>query len=120
MPNAFITILDANNEPLKEVQSDDEGRFVFEDMPKNSTYTIATTTDEYQEDVKSVTAGDEDMVSVDISLKRLDEMIISDNGVKMLKTDNIYFNFDGYSIRKDAKIELDKLVKVWDIYFLRA
>ncbi|MDT0606256.1 OmpA family protein [Croceitalea rosinachiae] len=116
MPNASVTLLGANNEPLKEVQSDSEGRFVFEDMPRNSTYTIATKTDEFQEDIKPVTTGNDDIVSVDVNLKRLDEMIISDNGVKMLKTDNIYFNFNGYSIREDAKTELDKLVKIWDQY----
>lgn len=116
MSNASVTLLDADKNVIKEVQSDDQGRFVFEDMPRNSAYTITTKTDEFQEDIKSITAGDEDMVSVDVSLKRLDEMIISDNGVKMLKTDNIYFNFDGYSIREDAKTELDKLVQIWDQY----
>ncbi|MDT0538710.1 MULTISPECIES: OmpA family protein [Croceitalea] len=116
MPNASITLLDANNESLKEVQTDSQGRFTFNDLPRNTAFTIATARDEFQEESNSINSGDEEIVTVDVSLTRIDEMIVSDNGVKMLKTENIYFNFDNYSIREDAKKELDKLVQVWDQY----
>lgn len=116
MPNALVTLLNENNEPIEEVQSDDKGQFVFENVPKNSSYAITTELNDFQKDTKMVTTTDEAIVALTVDLKRLDEMIVSDNGVKMLKTDNIYFNFDGYSIREDAKKELDKLVQIWDKY----
>lgn len=116
MPNASITLLDANNELLQELQSDSQGRFAFNDLPRNTEFTVATKSDEFQEEANSVNSGDQEIVTVDVNLTRIDEMIVSDNGVKMLKTENIYFNFDGYSIRQDAKAELDKLVQIWDQY----
>jgi outer membrane protein OmpA-like peptidoglycan-associated protein len=39
-------------------------------------------------------------------------MIEVENGIKKLKTEMIHFNFDKSYIRKDASLELDKLVAV--------
>ena len=49
-------------------------------------------------------------------MKKLEDLIVEEEGVKKLKTDMIYFDFDKSYIRNDAKTELDKLVEVWEKY----
>lgn len=39
-------------------------------------------------------------------------IIVKENGITKLKTDEIYFDYDESYIREDAKVELDKLVEV--------
>ena len=40
------------------------------------------------------------------------DIMVTKNGVTMLKTDEVFFDFDKSNIRKDAAAALDKLVKV--------
>jgi len=45
-------------------------------------------------------------------MKPIDELIVVEEGVKKIKTEPIFFDFDKSNIRKDASDELDKLVAV--------
>ena len=49
-------------------------------------------------------------------MKRLQEMIAIEDGVKKLKTEMIHFDFDRHNVRPDAAKELDKLVQVMNEY----
>ena len=40
MPKALVTLLDENNIKLKEMVTEDDGSFVFEDLDSNTKYTI--------------------------------------------------------------------------------
>lgn len=116
LPEALVELLDENNRKLKEIVTGDDGAFVFEDLEGSTKYTIRTVKPEYFNTEQAVTTRDNEKVTMDLALKRLDERIVVDAGIKKLKMDMIYFDFDKSYIRKDAASELDKLVEVMHEY----
>ncbi|WP_158975137.1 OmpA family protein [Cellulophaga sp. L1A9] len=116
MPKALVMLLDENNIKLKEVETAEDGSFVFEDLDGNKKYSIKTNRKEFFQDVKEVMTTLNETEMVDVSLKKLKELIVIDDGIRKLKTDMIYFDFDKSFIRDDASKELDKLVEVMTEY----
>lgn len=112
MPSAFVELLDENNRKLKEMETDANGHFIFEDLDSNTRYVLKTSKNSYSEDTLVTTTNSNEKVNVAMSLRKLDEMIKVENGIRKLKTDMIHFNFDQYTIHNDAANELDKLVAV--------
>ena len=116
MPKALVTLLDENNIKLKEMVAEDDGSFLFEDLDGNTKYTIRTTRGDYFDEEVTVSTKDNEVVNTEIALRRLKEMIAVEDGIRKLKIDMIYFDFDKSYIRKDASKELDKLVQVMTEY----
>lgn len=116
MPEALVMLLDENNRKLKEVVTGADGSFIFEDLDGNTKYTIKTVKSDFFDHEKVVESKKNEVVSADVSMKRLKELIAVEDGIKKLKVDMIYFDFDKSYIRKDASEELDKLVEVMTEY----
>lgn len=116
MPQSLVTLLDENNIKLKEVVVGDDGSFIFEDLEGNTKYTVKVTQDTYFDQELPITTKDNELVNVDISIKKLKDLIAIENGIRKLKTDIIYFDFDKFNIRSDASLELEKVVKVMNEY----
>ncbi|MBC2838221.1 OmpA family protein [Robiginitalea sp. SC105] len=116
IPEALVTLLDANNRKLKEVVSDREGSFVFQDLDSNTRYRVVIDKKAYFEMQQEVTTRDNEQVDLEMPMRKLQERIVVEDGVKKLKTEAIYFNFDKHDIRPDAAAELDKLVSVMQEY----
>jgi len=116
MPEALIVLMDENNRKLKEVVAGEDGSFVFEDLESNTKYIIKTIVGEHFEDEQTIITNDNELVNIDITMKKLKELIAIEDGIKKLKTDMIYFDFDRSYIRNDASKELDKLVEVMTEY----
>lgn len=116
MPQALVELLDENGIKLKEMVTGDDGSFIFEDLEADTKYTIKATHDTYFENIQEVTTVENDTVDVEIVMKKLKEMIAVEDGIKKLKTEMIFFDFDKSYIRRDASEELDKLVEVMTEY----
>jgi len=116
MPEALVMLLDENNIKLKEVVTGEDGSFVFEDLESTTKYSIKTVKDNYFEDEQTVVTKKNELVQTDVSLKKLKELIAIEDGIKKLKIEMIFFDFDRFYIRKDAANELDKLVEVMNEY----
>lgn len=116
MPEALVVLLDENNRKLKEVVTGDDGSFIFEDLDSTTKYTIKTVKGSYFDDEMMVETKKNEVVTADVSMKRLKELIAIEDGIKKLKIDMIYFDFDKFYIRNDASQELDKLVEVMTEY----
>lgn len=112
MPEALVTLLDENNIKLKEVISDKDGSFVFEDLDGNTKYTVKTSKEGYSEVVLNTPTKDNELINVEVSMEKLEDLIVLEEGIKKIKLNMIYFNFDKSNIREDAAIELNKLVAV--------
>ncbi|MFD2788209.1 OmpA family protein [Arenibacter sp. H213] len=112
MPNALVTLLDDNNIKLKEIVTDDDGSFVFEDLDSNTKYSVQISNTEFFDNVILAETKKNEVVAMEFQMKKLKEMIILEDGIRKLKTDMIFFDFDKSYIRKDAAVELDKLVEV--------
>ena len=116
MPQSLVQLLDENGIKLKEMVTEEDGSFIFEDLESNTKYTLKTVKGQYFENEIIADTKDNERINVDVSMKRLKEMIALEDGIKKLKTEMIYFNFDKSSIRPDAAKELDKLVSVMKEY----
>ncbi|WP_232625237.1 OmpA family protein [Pareuzebyella sediminis] len=116
MPKALVQLLDENGIKLKEILTQEDGSFIFEDLESNKKYTVKTVQSKFFENEQIVTTKDNQRVNIDVSMKRLEEMIAVEEGIKKLKTEMIYFNFDKWNIRSDASKELNKLVSVMKEY----
>ncbi|WP_252730088.1 OmpA family protein [Zobellia uliginosa] len=112
MPQTLVQLLDENGIKLKEMASEDDGSFIFEDLNDSTQYTLKTVQEKFVDNERLVTTTVNDTIKVDIAMKRLEEMIAIEDGIKKIKTEMIYFNFDKSYIRPDAAKELDKLVSV--------
>ncbi|MEP1017670.1 OmpA family protein, partial [Maribacter dokdonensis] len=112
MPNALVELLDENNIKLKEMETDENGNFIFEDLDADTRYVLRTTKGSYFDDTREAATKENEIVNVDVSMRKLNDMIAVEDGIKKLKTEMIHFNFDKSFIRKDAALELDKLVAV--------
>lgn len=116
MPNTMITLLDENNIKMKEMVTDDQGSFIFEDLEGDTKYTIKTMKGDYFDEEIAVSTKENEIINTEIAMRRLKEMIAVEDGIRKLKTEMIYFDFDKSYIRKDAAKELDKLVQVMTEY----
>ncbi len=116
IPEALIVLLDENNKKLKEMVTGADGRFVFEDLESASQYTLKTIKGDYFEDSRVVETNINSTVNMDISIKKLTELITIKDGIKKLQADRIFFDFDKSDIRKDLASELDKLVAAMNQY----
>jgi len=116
IPESLVELLDENGIKLKEMQTSDNGSFIFEDLDSDTKYTIRTTKGKFFDENFETTTKDNKLITVDVSLRKLKEMIVLEDGIRKLKTETIYFNFDKSSIREDASKELDKLVEVMTEY----
>jgi len=116
MPQSLVQLLDENGMKLKEMVTEEDGSFIFEDLDGNTKYTLKTVKGQYFDNEELVTTKENEQIDVNISMKRLEEMIAVEDGIKKLKTEMIFFGFDKSYIRPDAAKELDKLVSVMKEY----
>jgi outer membrane protein OmpA-like peptidoglycan-associated protein len=89
---------------------------LFEDLDGNTKYVIKATRSGHFDEEVAVNTKENEVVNTEIAMRRLKEMIIVENGIRKLKTEMIYFDFDKSYIRKDASVELDKLIQVMTEY----
>ncbi len=116
IPKALVELLDENNVKLMEVETDADGSFVFEELDSNTRYIIRTKKDSYIEDEQFVSTEDNKRLEVEVKMNQLAERVVIEEGIRKLKIDMIYFDFDKFNIRKDAAEELDKLVEIMETY----
>ena len=116
MPNVLVILLDENNIKLKEVVPNDDSNFIFEDLESNTKYIIKTIAEGYFDEELITGTKENEVVNLSVKMKNLKELIVIENGVKKLKTEIIYFDFDKSDIRVDAADELDKIVEVMTAY----
>lgn len=118
LPNALVSLLDQDNNLIKEEYTREDGSFVFDNLEKNTNYTISTNDINHIEDILSLNTEDKKRVELDIVLKKHDDdmIVYEEDGTTRLKTDVIYFDFDRSTINASAAKELDKLVDVWAKY----
>lgn len=116
LPEALVELLDENGRKIKEMVTGDDGSFLFEDLDGNTKYTVRVTKGDYFEVVQEVTTKDNELVQADIEMRRLEDLIAVEDGIRKLKLNMIFFDFDKSNIRPDAAEELDKLVTIMNAY----
>ena len=116
LPEAMVELLDENHIKLKEIVSSEDGSFVFEELEGDTRYFLRIQKEGYQDEERELRTLNNERVSTDIALQKMEERIIVEDGLRKLKTEMIYFDFDKFTIRKDAASELDELVAMMNQY----
>lgn len=109
---ADINVLSDDGTVLKTLKSDYKGNYKFT-LNCNQTYTVVASKPQYSKEEHVVnTANYLDAPPLEVNqflTKKLKKTV--DNKL-VVNINPIYFNFDKSNIRQDAKVELDKIVKI--------
>ncbi len=116
LPNATVSLYNNENVRIGEIRTNENGSFRFNNLKSTTDYTLQTILDGYFEQTTPIATKDNEVIDFVQPMKRLQEMIVVEEGVKKLKTEMIFFDFDRFNIRTDASKELDKLVEVMTEY----
>ncbi|WP_231491395.1 OmpA family protein [Pedobacter sp. Leaf170] len=103
---AVVTLTKINSTPIK-VESDNDGNFKF-NLEQNSDYELTGVKTNYRSGFAQLTTKALSADSVLTKNLYLETVELD----KPIKIENIFYDFDKWSIRADAAVELDKLVKV--------
>ncbi|MEC4029058.1 OmpA family protein [Myroides odoratimimus] len=118
LANAKIVVSDGLYEKSTTLQSNDKGQFTISDLGCGIKYRIRPEKEAYNT-VELVFSfeRDSEVKTFDIGLERaVKPLQVNDDLFKRLQLKPIYFDFDKTIIRKDAAIELMKIVEVMQQY----
>ncbi|OIQ30247.1 MAG: hypothetical protein BM564_02410 [Bacteroidetes bacterium MedPE-SWsnd-G2] len=106
IPFATVKLIDENGKVISKIETDENGFYTIK-IDCNSTYTIIGSKQDYKEDQKELETTDENGIEqvVDLNL----EPLIKQNQIVI---NPIFFDFDKWNIRTDAKYELEHIVDV--------
>lgn len=121
LTNTYITLFDDKGMVLDTFTTKTDGVFAFT-VETNKNFTITGKKEKYNDGFTDVnTLGDIAIVKADIILLTKKEVVaqkvkVGEDLGKIVEFDNIYFDYDKYDIRKDAKLELAKIIEVMNDY----
>ena len=114
LANAIVTLYDSRGKELASITTNETGDFVFEKVLSNTTYRTQASKDTYtnnetapslalyEREVSTTIVLDQDQYKLEQGLDL----------AKALSLRHIYFDLDKSNIRKDARVELEKIVEV--------
>ncbi|WP_460218113.1 OmpA family protein [Psychroserpens sp. MEBiC05023] len=118
LPGAVVTLLDAEGTPLSQQTVGADASYKFEDLECEKEYLIRVEMDEFATVEKRFTTPKkkQDLV-IEFDLER-DEVELEPCAdlAKILDIPIIYFDFDKANIRRDAEVELQKVLAVLNKY----
>ena len=114
LANAIVTLYDSRGKELASITTNETGDFVFEKVLSNTTYRTQANKETYtnnetapslalyEREVSTTIVLDQDQYKLEQGLDL----------AKALSLRHIYFDLDKSNIRKDARVELEKIVEV--------
>jgi outer membrane protein OmpA-like peptidoglycan-associated protein/tetratricopeptide (TPR) repeat protein len=114
LANVKVTLSDANYKMIKEVTTDNEGKFYMGSVDCQSKYYIKTEKADYNTvETPTITANESGKTFVPIELEKPVKVVkVSDDLFKAFGIKIIYFDLDKSFIRADAAVELAKILDV--------
>jgi outer membrane protein OmpA-like peptidoglycan-associated protein len=113
-----VVLLDKDNKEVAKTIADENGNFGFENVTSNAVYTIQISKINYSSAAIEIVArlyGD--TINKDIQLQKdTYEIAPGLDLAKVFQINQIYFDLDQSTIRKDAIASLDKIVQVLEEY----
>lgn len=109
---ADINVLSDDGKVIKTLKSDYKGNYKFT-LSCNQTYTVVASKPHYSKEEHVVnTANYLDAPPLEVNQFLTKELKKTIDNKLVVNINPIYFNFDRSNIRQDAKVELDKIVKI--------
>ncbi|UZO79410.1 OmpA family protein [Aquimarina sp. ERC-38] len=118
LSGATVSLLNSENVVVETVITDDTASYSFEGLDCSTSYFVRAEKEEYNTNEKLVTTpGETQTLNQPIAIeKTVKTATIGDDLSKILALNIIYFDFDKYYIREDAKVELAKVVEIMKQY----
>lgn len=112
IPYSEITIFDAKNKQIAHLTTDDFGYFSI-NIDRNTDYKIVAKQKKYIEDFRTISTKN---IETKTQIIKANLLLNPIQNIEVLadvsSLNSIYFDYDKHEIRKDAKIELDKIVNL--------
>nr|WP_321224705.1 OmpA family protein [uncultured Psychroserpens sp.] len=118
LPGAVVTLFDAEGNKLQEVTAGDDATYKFEDLACETEFLIRGEKATYASDEKRFsTPRKKQKLEIELLLEQ-DEVELEPCAdlAKILDIPIIYFDFDKFNIRRDAEVELQKVLAVLNKY----
>lgn len=114
VPNTEVTIFNDKMEEVATVTTDKDGKYTFEKLAPNTTYTIRAKGVDGEVAERVFTTGNTGKpAEANILTKtKVKKVKVGDDLAKAFKIEIIYFDLDKSNIRKDAALDLAKIVEV--------
>lgn len=115
LPDTKVSLLDNNFNLLGTTVSDQKGNYTFAVVECGKIYSVRAAKLEYTTKEEKVTIGKDDngKTRLDIALeKEKCEVTIGDDLGKCFGIKMIYFDLDKYNIRREAELDLEKILDV--------
>lgn len=114
IPNTEVTIFNDKMEEVATVKTDKNGKYSFEKLAPNSTYTLRAKGVDREVAQRIFTTGNNGkLAEANILTKtKIKKVKVGDDLAKSFKIEIIYFDLDKSYIRKDAALDLAKIVEV--------
>lgn len=115
--NALVKLVDATGVIIAEQTTKIDGAYFFEAVLCEKEFTVVASKQDYRNDLKKVQTlnVDKETVKADLQLDPLIEDVVAVIPAPILPQiaiKPIYFDFDKYTIREDARYELEHIVDV--------
>ncbi|MCW1147193.1 OmpA family protein [Flavobacterium lacisediminis] len=104
LPNATVVVTDEFGTKLAETQSDNNGKIKLALEPL-TTYNVVVNKDGYETKKLNIATGDTDK-NIALTQKKA---VVTDDAIVI---ENIYFDFNKSSIKKESELSLNKIVEV--------
>tara|TARA_R110002049_G_scaffold163800_2_gene329800 strand:- start:2191 stop:4119 length:1929 start_codon:yes stop_codon:yes gene_type:complete len=111
IPNAKITLFDDKGNQIAYMETDENGYYQI-NIDRNQDYKIVASQEKYIDDYRNFTSKNIQTELITIHANLLLNPVQNVIKLAELNLNTIYFDFDKHSIRKDAALELDKIVNL--------
>lgn len=117
LPGAKVTLLDDRFNIIQVVYADDKGAYLFE-VECDTNYYVRAEKEGYETKEQKITIPKESgKTTLDLQLeKKIKPVTLGDDLAKTFNIKEIYFDLDKWNIRKDAAVELAKILDVLTQY----
>lgn len=115
LPGALVILYGKNGEKVESIIADKYASFSFI-VDCETAYKIVGTKENYDEDSQEFVTSDDRDLELAIGLTIAPSEFITVRGQLMVNINPIYFDLDKSDIRKDAAMELEKVVRIMNKY----
>ncbi|SHK84504.1 Carboxypeptidase regulatory-like domain-containing protein, partial [Maribacter aquivivus] len=118
LTDASVTVYDKDNKVVSSSSTDENGAFEMEGNCAEGSYKVVASKADYEEGNKTfMTVKAEDAMGIEIVLAQVDPSApIGTDLAKYLNIEPIYFDFDKYFIREDARVSINKVLAYLNEY----
>jgi outer membrane protein OmpA-like peptidoglycan-associated protein len=116
LSNASVTLMDANGEVIKNITTENDGKFSFDQAVCDTGYELLGEKKYYAKKLKKFNTTLLHNNTNTFTLELSDSFIVKKRGKQMLNIDVINFDFDSAKIRPDAANQLNRVVNTMTRY----